>query len=125
MEISKNFAKASVHMTGISPASIEETVSDHQILMINSTDYVIRKFQTRPEGSIVTLRSPIGRTCTSSDYDTCFNGGRYELMFTHDCPNWIQLKVWVTDSSGKWYTATYDRLDLNCDYGGTALHFIV
>jgi hypothetical protein len=121
MKLSKHDSKQSTHVAKIRPATNEETLADHQILIINSTDYVIRKFQTRPDGSIVTLREPIGRTCTSSDYDTCFDGGRYKLMLTHNCPSWIELKLWLTDSSGAEYTTSFERFDLNCDYAGIVL----
>ena len=93
---------------------------NHIIAVVNLTDYTIRK--ERFSGGPWYPVTPLPRTC-STNFDQCFNEGKYLALADATCGVSIQIDVAVTDASGQWYTSGWPAFVPDCNYRGTVIPF--
>jgi hypothetical protein len=98
-----------------------EPRADHLILVVNTTDFQIRR--ARVNGGDWFATPAISRTCPYNDYDRCFNEGRYAPMLNAQCGQSIQITIGVVDASGKWYQTGWDPFTPDCNKKGSVIWF--
>lgn len=107
---------------GIESGDLKDTVNNYLIVLINSTDKVVKLARTNKGPWVPTQH--IGRTCDSTDYQNCAANQAYRPLLYEKCGISIQVDVAWQEANGSWWHTGWDAFNSDCTYAGGIIQLV-